>query len=530
MLTNFCSYAITGPREVFQAIYTCQQCSNKNGGGDNGTTILCFCEACANECHADHDGVTYIGMGPSYCDCNKMNGEQQNCCTILTESLNKAKDLGIVSHNNNNNSLSGSYSIKNKTKDDNDTACYVRDCYQLSTLMDNESICQNLQKQAQHLVTISKETFWLDTNNESSSYCELEKLAAMILRQHSANYLLTMEKQDNSSLTTSTKSECSSNLSWGAEWWVQVKPVSHPDVQQTTTAATTIPRNNNNSNNGSEAVDLHYDKDEVIAECFGIGYFPFISTVTYLTNSCTSPPTLIFNIRYDESSVGPEESPIISEMLISNPEIGKHIVFDGRLLHGAPSHYALRPYNNSNNNNHHHCENHNNNEISNNNIACTNEEGQEIRITFLVNLWLNHKPAGIFVLPNNIRETLKGTSLTRNKKLSYSLYNQQEMKFIPSCIKTIIMNEEDVVTDTAASSNNDNNTLSGRIELPFVGGKDVTWGSSNDDPDNEDEHEDDNAPLIVMTYPPPFNYESGTTLIQFSAGLEAYLDYTEEEE
>ena len=57
------------------------------------------------------------------------------------------------------------------------------------------------------------------------------------------------------------------------EWWVQVKNFASHD---------------------ESAIDLHYDKDENIADSFGIGVFPQISTVTYLNSSSRFQPTIIF--------------------------------------------------------------------------------------------------------------------------------------------------------------------------------------------------------------------------------------------
>jgi hypothetical protein len=57
------------------------------------------------------------------------------------------------------------------------------------------------------------------------------------------------------------------------EWWIQSKY-----LEQDGTPA---------------PIDLHYDKDENMAEAYGIGLFPQLSTVTYLTGS-PNAPTVIF--------------------------------------------------------------------------------------------------------------------------------------------------------------------------------------------------------------------------------------------
>jgi hypothetical protein len=73
------------------------------------------------------------------------------------------------------------------------------------------------------------------------------------------------------------------------------------------------------------AIDLHFDKDERIAEAFGIGVFPQISTVTYLNTAPSFQPTVILNT----TASAPVGSPI-SNMYVSFPVPGKHVSFDGR--------------------------------------------------------------------------------------------------------------------------------------------------------------------------------------------------------
>lgn len=79
------------------------------------------------------------------------------------------------------------------------------------------------------------------------------------------------------------------------------------------------------------AIDLHYDKDENIAEAFSVGVFPQISTVTYVSSSSSFQPTMVFN-----TTAGDAVGTAISDCFISFPRVGKHVAFDGRFLHGAP--------------------------------------------------------------------------------------------------------------------------------------------------------------------------------------------------
>lgn len=95
----------------------------------------------------------------------------------------------------------------------------------------------------------------------------------------------------------------------GAEWWVQYK--------------------SDESLDRSAGIDLHYDKDEEIAAQYGVGVFPNLSTVTYLSCTATSLPTLILN----NNPCTPVGDPI-PEAYLSYPVIGKHVAFNGSLLHG----------------------------------------------------------------------------------------------------------------------------------------------------------------------------------------------------
>ena len=64
---------------------------------------------------------------------------------------------------------------------------------------------------------------------------------------------------------------------------------------------------------------------------------PHLSTVSYLTD--IGAPTIVFDKRVDYSNgshICMDQSEA-SEAFCSWPKIGKHLSFDGRLLHAAPS-------------------------------------------------------------------------------------------------------------------------------------------------------------------------------------------------
>jgi len=165
-------------------------------------------------------------------------------------------------------------------------------------------------------------SFWIGSQDEPR--CGLEALAQDIFKMHTRD----VEQVENG----------------GAEWWVQMRSPERA----------TIP--------------FHFDKDETLAAITGDVYVsPVLSTVTYLTSG--GAPTCILGYRYSHSMgkvIDADRSSIMSF-----PSPGKHVVFDGRLLHGAPEEF-------------------------------TRDDSLCPRLTFLVNVWINHRPYEIDSLPFDI--------------------------------------------------------------------------------------------------------------------------------
>lgn len=126
----------------------------------------------------------------------------------------------------------------------------------------------------------------------------------------------------------------------GAEWWAQVRQCGHKE----------------------ETIQFHWDTDEVAVEERNVNVHPHVATVTYVT-SCGAP-TLIVDRRNSrtpaetDTTFGP-----IREGFLSYPKVGKHVVFDGQLLHGTVPRKGDPQI----------------------------DSGE--RVTFLVNVWLDHKPS-----------------------------------------------------------------------------------------------------------------------------------------
>lgn len=451
---SFCTYAVTGNQSEFQAIFVCNECLppeddvTKNTGNANDavdltktqTMPLCICQACADVCHdGDFHEVDYIGMGPATCDCHSSGH-----CKIYEQSLKEAERLGMTRRRLADDER------EHEREDDYDSkpeplspSSMVKEVYEISSLCDI-TITTLLIDQANELVRHTKETHWLDmaVMESETDLSQLEHLAWRIYQHH-------LEAHSDVLGTDSAVG--------GAEWWVQVKPLDDPS-------------------SSTCGIDLHYDKDEALAESFGLGSFPTLSTVTYLTSASQhAPPTIVMDHTYFQG-----EDEVMSHLLVSRPRPGKHLVFDGRLLHGAPYHPSLQ---------------HSGTPHQKGGI----EGKAKFRVTFLVNLWKDQRPANVEVLPKEIRQAilLKQPTLQsffrdplQMDKMEIPLAQVEEEKDLPEFLQE-------------------------RIELPFVSDKGATGAI-------------DESGLVVVTFlPPPFE---DSILVAFGPGMQAYFEYTHDDE
>jgi hypothetical protein len=458
---RFCTRAATGRCPIFQEIYVCRTC--RSADKEATDFPLCICSACADGCHENHE-VEYVGMGPCFCDC------RDGSCRIADASVQEAARIGLETTVDSDcpcPSLSIP-SIK-RTHENEESSCptYIRDVYHIPLLRNDAAFQNRLVRQAKELIRHSRDTFWLDAvekdaKRNEESLCDLELLAWQVFHRHWKHYCDIPDRGKDPPMIL------------GAEWWVQVKPVSSASDEEKVADAL------ESDHLQEEAIDLHYDKDEEMAASFGLGVFPSLSTVTYLTDS-SAAPTLIFSRRYDSN-----EEETMSDMLISHPSCGKHVVFDGRLLHGAPSHPLLRRHN----------------------VKGDGEETREpaVRITFLVNMWLNYKPARVNPLSQSIRECIKKVTNDTESSRTFSSAGKA-LDFVPV---------ESMPTLALSSLVDRPEMLREPIELPFVGGK-STWAGDGDD---------DDLAMVVKVYPPPLAHsQHDSVLVQFGPGLEATLDY-----
>lgn len=188
-------------------------------------------------------------------------------------------------------------------------------------------------------------TFWLGADAVDAPRCALEELAGAIFHLH------TRDCDDYDPETS------------GAEWWVQSRP----------------------------GLSCHWDKDEELRVAAGLFVHPQVSTVTYLTAGAAQAPTLVFEGMTVPSLArqghdNPADLPAAPEctaVCASYPEVGKHVAFDGRLLHGA-----LR-------------------EMAEPDGDAADGARASSRVTFLVNVWLNHRPKGVRPLPDGLISSLR---------------------------------------------------------------------------------------------------------------------------
>ena len=193
-------------------------------------------------------------------------------------------------------------------------------------------------------------TFWID--GLGTPRCLLEALALEILRTHVPHEALGRA---------------------GAEYWVQRRPGGRADILL---QRQKMKRQRTTSSMGpaSHRMDWHFDKDEELQAGTGLFLAPQLSTVTYLTSH--GGPTVVLDCAAHPASGEPVQLrafPQPADRVAADivfPEIGRHLKFDGRKLHGVVP--PLTPRQASDD--------------------CP-------RLTFLVNIWIDHKPIAIEPFP-----------------------------------------------------------------------------------------------------------------------------------
>ena len=210
----------------------------------------------------------------------------------------------------------------------------------------------------------------------------------------------------------------------GAEWWTLVLDNNHSKNDTTDSTNNAINQTDDDDDEDEDdEVGLHFDADYGLEhQIRNMMIHPRLATVTYMSGASsgddTMSPTIIYNVKSPNSlpNVKDHRNPKVAltcsvqpidTVWISYPRTGKHIAFDGRLLHGATSVFSARTHHESSTD---HGDHHPTNveerptkkhktDASMSTTATTattthvNLASKSTpRITLMVNIWLNHCP------------------------------------------------------------------------------------------------------------------------------------------
>ena len=218
----------------------------------------------------------------------------------------------------------------------------------------------------------SGETYWLAADAEPR--CALERLAKRVFEAHTREAAAALAAEADAGAGSGTAGFDPRRS--GAEWWTQVVDVD-------------------------DEIGMHWDKDYAL-EAADVNVHPQIGTVTYFSSA--GAPTFFARKRtptfFRESVAGAFEDfetdrdaafrrvkPRHSnaDAFLSFPAFGKHVAFDGRWLHGALPELSQK--------------NEKPPSASAAARAAPRGETRKKRVTFLVNVWLNHVPSTATPLP-----------------------------------------------------------------------------------------------------------------------------------
>ena len=152
-----------------------------------------------------------------------------------------------------------------------------------------------MSARAKGIGTSEGATYFIKASDEPR--CTLEALAQQIFNFHAAGAVFDPSRS-------------------GAEWWTQVI-------------------------DAEDDIGFHWDKDFALEE-YGLNLHPHLASVTYLNESFVGAPTVVFAKRSCEA-YGDDFGGGVSKAWVSFPSGGKHMAFDGQLLHGAPSNLRVGP-------------------------------------------------------------------------------------------------------------------------------------------------------------------------------------------
>ena len=183
----------------------------------------------------------------------------------------------------------------------------------------------------------------------------------------------------------------------GAEWWIQLRSVPPSDARAQAPPSDDKEAADRASGDDASSIAFHFDCDEGLMSTTSELVPPWISTVTYL--SSVGAPTLVLGATPDAAGAAVPCAGV--GLYVSFPHAGKHLQFDGRLLHGCPHalvHELQAPGGGKQ-------------PPTAETLGTAGAAASaQLRITLLVNLWRDHKPCGPQPLPARIAAALAAPS------------------------------------------------------------------------------------------------------------------------
>ena len=187
-------------------------------------------------------------------------------------------------------------------------------------------------------------------------------------------------------------------------------------------------------------INFHWDKDEDLRIMVGGSMYihPHISTVTYLTD--LGAPTMVVSKRVHPMTgeyIHEADNPV--EGYVSWPKRGKHLSFDGRYLHAAPSDLMIEGIFDKQ------CQFDTTSDMDTKTKRILTR--QHRRVTFLVNVWLNHKPFNVNPFPKTMIGNLSKIDLFgSDMKLFNNTAEQQKDEKMSHATKKVLVNKDGEAT------------------------------------------------------------------------------------
>lgn len=244
-------------------------------------------------------------------------------------------------------------------------------------------------------------TFWVNAGDEPR--CSLEKLALQVFGEHVPPGV-RIDKENS-----------------GVEWWVQIRP-SPPAGRYSMLGC----GDDGGDETARSGITWHFDKDEDLRVMMdgSMWVHPHLSTVTYLTS--IGAPTMVVEKRVDLSGQILNETSSVCGS-VSWPRKGKHLVFDGRFLHAAPTDLLEEGAFDEQ------CK-------FDTPIDISEKERKVLmrrhrRVTLLVNIWLNYKPFNVNAFPDTMLDKLSKVDMLGDANLF------DDSKSSKTCGKVVVVKD-----------------------------------------------------------------------------------------